>query len=143
MKPLLLLVVFAGSSWCQTCTPATGYSFCLPLVQHHLQNGSSDSANFPVGVIGIADGTGTAGTSATNSFFGSTVADFRTVGNGGRIQNTTTQPTNGLTVPADFIVTDCAGTTLNFEITYYVASTGQIDGLAGNSLNNLSQATTT
>lgn len=63
------------------CSPRTGYSFCAVLTQVHTQIGSSDSSNFPVGVIGTANGSGAGAFTSSN-------VDLRTVGNGGKIQHT-------------------------------------------------------
>ena len=76
--PLIFLLI---ASACWGCTPRTGYSFCATLTQVHTQVGGSDSTDFPVGMIGVANGS-----SGTGAFTGSNV-DLRTAANGGKIQN--------------------------------------------------------
>lgn len=64
------------------CTLPAGWSHCATITQFHTQNGSSNSSNFPVGVIGTCNGgSGTLACSSSN-------ADWRTVANSGQIQNT-------------------------------------------------------
>lgn len=79
-----LSVLFFSLSSCVfgVCTPPPGWSGCVVLTQAHIQNGSSNSSNFPVGLIGTCNGS-----SGTGFCSGSNL-DLRTVANGGKIQNT-------------------------------------------------------
>jgi hypothetical protein len=85
MMRWFLFILTVSVAW--GCTPRTGYSFCATLTQVHTQNGSTDSASFPVGVIGTANGTGLGAFASSN-------VDLSTTGNGGKIQQTV--PIGGL-----------------------------------------------
>lgn len=87
------------------------YGYKRSLTIDHTQCGSSNSSNFPVLVKLDASNAGTT---------------MKTVGNGGRIQNTTT--INGQTVPADLaFYSDSGGVTiLKHDIESYDATNGII-----------------
>lgn len=92
------------------CTPRSGYIHCRTLTIDHTQVPNTDQTNFPV----LISKTDTA---------------FKTVGNGGNIQNTVSCCASAVTAPADMVFTsDSAGTTLvaGWEFRIYVPTTGQI-----------------
>lgn len=103
---LFLILFFSGLTY-GACASAwsNGYTYCRPVVIDKTKVPSTQT-NFAVMVS-------------------STVATWKTAANSGHVQNTVTS--DGISVPADFIVTsDNAGTTLiAWEFEQYTATTGQ------------------
>ena len=86
---------------------STGYSYSRSITIDHTLVGSADSTNFPVLVSGTYDGTGG-------------IADLRTTGNGGKVQNS-----SGYDV---IFTSDSTCTTkLNWETETYTAASGLVN----------------
>src|ERR1017187_4552364 len=75
------------------------YSFYRSITVDYTKTGSSDLSNFPV-LVSISHAT------------------LKTVANGGHVQNTTTQSSPGVTMPADliFATTSAGSTKLPWEV---------------------------
>lgn len=109
-----LLLVVSAVAWGQCAPPySSGYGQCRLLTLKSAQVPNTDQTNFPVLYMGNTAGTGV-------------VADFKTTGNGGLVQNTAT--VGGATVPADLVFYSGASCTglLNFEVETYDATTGSL-----------------
>lgn len=105
MKPLIAILLCPLVTW--AACPA-GFSYYRTITFDHTQSGSTDAANFP-------------------GLLNATVAEWKTVGNGGHIQNTVACCANSVTVPADLVFYSDNGTTLtNWDCEAYTASTGAI-----------------
>lgn len=100
---------------CLFATSVFGYTYNRSFTTDHTKVITSNKANFAILISGTYDGSG------------ALVPDWRTTGNGGKIQNTVSY--NSQTVPADLKFTsDSGGTTLlSWEVASYSASTGAIE----------------
>jgi hypothetical protein len=108
-KHSIFVALLCSLLFCSALAHA-GYHFRYQVTVDHTQAGSSDSSNFPI-LVYISGN-----------------ADFKTAGNGGYIQNTTTL--NGQTVPADLIVTTdaaCQNQVTAWEVASYSGSSGTVE----------------
>lgn len=131
---LLSLLVVAGIITLKPQTASascgSGYSYCRQIVLDHTKigGGTEDETYYPWEAS-------------------STIASIATVGNGGHVQNTTTQTGSSYTstVPADLIFTsDSACTTkLNWEFESYNSATGKFIAWIANSSTALSHTSDT
>jgi hypothetical protein len=114
MRKLLsvLLVLFASCTAFAAC--GDGYQYARPLPIWH-DKFSSTLANFPL--LACFNGA------CTNS---KTLVDLKTVANGGKIQNTVTDPVTGVVSPADFTICTAlgGGTAVKHQFITYSASSG-------------------
>ena len=107
-----------------------GYAYCRTITIDHTKvgSGTEDETQFPW-------------------LASSTISSLATVGNGGHIQNTTTESGSSYTgtVPADLIFTSDSGCTtdLNWEIESYNSATGNIIAWISNSSTALSHSADT
>lgn len=92
-----------------------GYNFRATIVVNKNKI-PSNQANFPLLIYG-------------------TYNDFKTITNLGKVNNTTTL--NGITVPADLIITDSSNTPLNWEVGFYDATTGKIEIWVNTTLSSI------
>jgi hypothetical protein len=99
------VVLCSALGWAGTC--GNGYSYSRTITTTHLLIANTDQTNYPWKIIG-------------------TYADWRTVGNSGKIQHTAAN-TPGVTSPADFIICDAAssGNPVKFFFKYYDATVGK------------------
>lgn len=105
MKSAVLAIVFG----CAAMAQPSGYTYGATFTVDHTKVGGSDLSNVPVLISG-------------------TFAEWKTVGNGGRVQHTASCGPNSVTFPTDLVATDDAGGSnplLPMEPEFYVASTGE------------------
>jgi hypothetical protein len=122
MKNVLLALTLPSALWASPSICPSGYQQYLPMPINAAKVGSGTMANYPVYfAFNVTNGLGNAAPTYTGT---------KTVGNGGRVQNTVTSTWSGYshTIPADLVFTAGDGNVLPFEIENYNASTGEIEG---------------
>jgi hypothetical protein len=113
MRRLLLILTMLFSAITTWATCGVGYTYVRPLTIWH-SNFASTLTNFPL--LMCFNGACTSST---------TLTDLKTVGNGGKIQNTVANSI-GTTGPADlqFCTSVSGGTAIKYEVAAYSATTG-------------------
>jgi hypothetical protein len=114
---LTICFLLCGIAGATVPEPCNHYAFSRTLTIDHTKVPNTDRADFPA--------MWCANTTLGNGASCATVADLKTVANGGAVQNTTTN-VMGVTEPADFAVCVASqpGTPLSHEVELYTAATG-------------------